>query len=153
MSRVYLGYEKYGLEGVDSEYVQFIFDVVVSMVGLDEDAEVGLVLTDNEQMHRLNKKYRGKDKPTNVLSFGYAETKDEVEIPNEDKHYIGDVYMSYTLVTEEAEEMNIKVKQRFSQLFVHGLLHLAGIHHDTEKDADRMEAMEDEILGQIGAAE
>lgn len=152
MARVYVGYDKYGVEGVNEEFIQFVFDVVVSMIKIDAESEVGMVITDDAQMQALNKQYRNKDKTTNVLSFGYKETATE-QMPVEDKNYIGDVYMSHKLVASEAKDLGVTPKQRFTQLFVHGLLHLAGHHHDDDKQAAKMEAMEDEILEVIATAE
>lgn len=149
MTKVYIGYDKYGIPGVDNEFIEFVFDVVVSMTKLDPEAEVGLVVTDDAQMQSLNLQYRGKDYPTNVLSFGYAETAMDDFVPADDKQYLGDIYMSNTRITQEAEEMKITPKSRFAHLFVHGLLHLSGMHHDTDSQADKMEELEDQILAKI----
>jgi probable rRNA maturation factor len=111
------------------------------------------VITDDVKMRELNKQYRNKDKATNVLSFGYLETSKEEKIPTEDKNYLGDIYMSHSLISSEARDLEISPKDRFAHLFVHGLLHLVGHHHDNEKQAQRMEGLEDEILAAISQAE
>ena len=149
MAEVYIGYDKYGVEGVNDAFIRLIFDVVVDMVKLNEDAEVGVVVTDDSQMQALNKQYRGKDYPTNVLSFGYQETVKEDFFSKEDQQYLGDIYLSNTRIVSEADEMKISPRSRFAQLFVHGLLHLAGMHHDTEKEALQMEDLEDQILAKL----
>ncbi len=153
MTHVYVGYDKYGVEGVDEDFIQFVFDVVIGVTKLHPESEAGIVVTDDEQMKKLNKQYRNKDQATNVLSFGYAETAKDAALPADDKNYLGDIYISHSMVTAEAKEMDIKPKQRFTQLFVHGLLHLVGMHHDNEKQAQKMEDLEDQILTLIMDAE
>ncbi len=152
MAQVYVGIEEYGIEGVDLELIQFIFDVVVSMAKLDEESEVGVVLTSDKHMQELNLRYRGKDNSTNILSFGYLETSDEEMVPPEDENYLGDIFMSRTKVLEEAEKDKISPKERFTHLLVHGFLHLAGMHHGTEAEAEEMEELEDKILSVVNAA-
>ena len=153
MTKVYIGYDQYGIEGVNNEFIEFVFDVVAGMAKLHPDAEVGVVVTDDDQMQQLNRQYRGKDYPTNVLSFGYTETAKGDGMPVDDKHYLGDIYMSRRLVTDEAKEMKISSRARFAHLFVHGLLHLAGMHHDTQAQAEKMEELEDTILAKIGESQ
>jgi probable rRNA maturation factor len=153
MSKVYIGYDKFGLVGVDDEFIQFVFDVVVSMAKLNPDAEAGVVLATDETMQKLNMQYRGKDKSTNVLSFGYLETAQGDAIPAEDKNYLGDIYMSHQLITSESKDLEITPKERFAQLMVHGLLHLSGMHHDTPKQASKMEDLEDQILATLQGVE
>lgn len=152
MTKLYVGYDRFGVEGVNEEFIQFVFDVVITKLKLDPDSDAGIVITDDEKMRSLNKQYRNKDKTTNVLSFGYLETLGE-GMPAEDKTYLGDIFMSYKLVESEARELGITPKDRFTHLFVHGLLHLAGQHHDNEKQAQKMEDMEDEIIALIADTE
>ncbi len=149
MSKIYVGISEFGVEGVDEEFVQFVFDVVVSIAGLSEESEAGLLITDNEHMQSLNKKFRDKDKPTNVLSFAYWETNDQAFSNLDDQNYLGDVFISRPILQEEAEKEKITNRERFVALFVHGLLHLAGMSHGTEVDAEKMEAMEDKIIAQV----
>jgi len=149
VTRVYVGYAEFGLENVDDEFIQFIFDVAVSLSKLDAEAEIGLVITDDEHMRKLNLQYRGKDSTTNVLSFGYLETSSEGFVAPGDEHYVGDIYISRPKVMEEAKEMGITERDRFLQLFVHAILHLAGMDHLTDLDAETMEALEDVIIAKV----
>ena len=149
MAHVYVGYDEYGLEGVDDEFIQFIFDIVVSLTKLDPDSEAGLVVTSDERMQQLNKQYRGKDSSTNVLSFGYAETTPEEFMDPGDENYIGDIYMSRAKILEEAKAAGISDRERFVRLFVHGALHLAGMNHEIESEAISMEDLEDKIVDQV----
>lgn len=149
MAKVYVGYGEYGLEGMDDEYIRFIFDIAVGVAKLNPDSEVGLVITSDEQMQKMNARYRGKDKTTNVLSFAYAETSDDDFVAKGDENYLGDIYMSRALIASEAKDLEISEQERFLQLFVHGILHLAGMDHEGDEDAEAMEALEDQIIAKV----
>lgn len=146
MSRVYVGYDDYAMEGIDDELIQFVFDVVVSLTKLDPDSEAGLVLTTDKHIQELNKQYRGKDKPTNILSFAYNETTPKEFQSDDDKNYLGDIFISRKQLQKDAKDAGVSDKEKFVHLLAHGLLHLAGIHHDTEKQAVRMEGLEDKVI-------
>ena len=146
MARVYVGYGDYGLEGVDDELIQFVFDVVVSLTKLHVDSEAGLVLTTDKQMQQVNKQYRGKDTTTNILSFAYNETTPKEFQTVDDKHYIGDIFISRAQLKLDAKRDGVSDKEKFVHLLAHGLLHLAGIHHETTKAAIRMEELEDKVI-------
>lgn len=148
MAKVYIGFDGYGVKEVDEEFVHFVFDMVIGAVRLPPKFEAGLVITDDRRMRELNRRYRGRDKSTNVLSFVYGEVKDKF-FDSDDENYLGDVYISRPQVGSGAREAGISEKDEFTRLFVHGLLHLTGIHHKNEKEAERMEGLEDEIVAKI----
>ena len=104
-----------------------------------ENAEVSITLTDDKEIHSLNKQYRGMDKPTNVLSF---ELGDDI--------LMGDIYISLDTVLREAAQQNIPVNHHITHLVVHGILHLQGYDHIRESDAKKMESMEIAILKKMG---
>ncbi|MEA1909683.1 MAG: rRNA maturation RNase YbeY [Patescibacteria group bacterium] len=146
MSQVFIGYDNHGIDGVDDDCIRFIFDVVLGSLKRDMNLEVGLVIADEKKMQDLNKKYCGKDKPTNVLSFTNSEIPDLADNPElQDKNYLGDVYICYQILLDEAKTMKISNRERFSQLFVHGLLHLNGFDHEDPSETKKMEEMEDKI--------
>jgi len=146
MARVYVGYEPYGLDKIDDELIQFVFDVVVSLTKLHTGSEVGLILTTDRQMQKLNKKYRGEDNSTNILSFAYTETTPEEFRDVGDKHYLGDIFISRTRLKKDAKEERVSDKEKFVHLFAHGLLHLAGIHHHGVRETAEMEGLEDKVI-------
>lgn len=146
MARVYVGYGDYGLEGVDEELIQFVFDVVISLTKLHVDSEAGLLLTTDKQIQAINKKYRGKDVPTNILSFAYNETTPKEFQTTDDKHYIGDIFISRAQLKKDAKREGVSDKEKFVHLLAHGLLHLAGIHHETKSQAVKMEGLEDKVI-------
>lgn len=149
MCKVYIGFNDYAIDGVDSDFIHSVFGYVTDMAGLPVEVEVGLILSTNEKMRELNRQYRSIDKTTNVLSFGYLETSSEETIPAEDKNYMGDIFICRSEVRTQAKKLGVTEQQEFARLFVHGLLHLAGIHHDDEIEAKKMESLEDEIISHI----
>ncbi len=108
-----------------------------------ENHEISVVITANDEIAELNKKFRGKDKPTNVLSFPMLEGEFNSVTP----YLLGDIVISSEKALEEAEQSGISFDERMSQLLVHGILHLVGFDHETgEDDAFAMEAKSIEIL-------
>lgn len=103
-----------------------------------------LRLTDADEMAALNHQYRGKDYPTNVLSFP-LEFPLEAGIP-----YIGDIVICPEVVAHEAQEQHKPLEAHYAHLTVHGVLHLLGYDHETEDGAAAMEALETEILARLG---
>lgn len=103
--------------------------------------EVTLVLSDNETIRSLNKKYREKDKPTNVLSF---------PTPQKDNPFLGDVIFSLSTIREEAQKDKKNLEHHFLHLAVHGVLHLLGFDHNTEEEAKDMEQLEVAVLSKFG---
>ncbi len=103
------------------------------------DAEVSITLTDDKNIHKLNREYRGIDKPTNVLSF---ELGDDI--------LLGDIFISLDTVKREAAAAGISVAQHTAHMVVHGVLHLLGYDHLNDADANVMENMEIRVLETIG---
>ncbi|MBU1082838.1 rRNA maturation RNase YbeY [Patescibacteria group bacterium] len=149
MSQVFIAYDEYAIEGVDDEFIHFVFDMTISMADKSAESEMGLIITTNDRIKDLNFRYRGKDKPTNVLSFASSEIAKDFVSADIDANYLGDVYISSAELMREAGELGIAPKDRFVQLFVHGVLHLFGFDHENAKDAEVMESMEDKITAAI----
>ena len=105
---------------------------------------VSLLLCSNEYISELNKQFRGKDCPTNVLSFSDGETLDGTQ-------YLGDIAISIPKITEEALEQNKTFRTHFLHMFTHGVLHLLGFDHQTPDETKTMENLEDEILSYISS--
>ena len=145
MSQVFIGYGDYGIDGVDDEFIRFIFDVTLGLTTKKMDSEVGVVITDDAQMQKLNRSYRGQDKSTNVLSF---HNTDWPGAPTAESgaNYLGDIYISSAILLQEAKQLKVAAKERFAQLFAHGLLHLLGFDHEKPAEIATMEALEDQIM-------
>jgi len=108
-----------------------------------DDHELSIVITDDAQVRELNRTYRGKDKPTNVLSFPMQEGEFSDITPG----LLGDVVISLDTARAEAQAAGISTDERMSQLLIHGILHLIGFDHELgEYHARKMEEKSIELL-------
>ncbi len=110
-----------------------------------EPAEISVVLADDDFVHNLNKQYRGKDCPTNVLSFENAE-----QPPKGQPWLAGDIIVAYDTVMREAKAQAKTFEAHFTHLLVHGVLHLQGYDHLTEAEAKKMESLETKLMKKMG---
>lgn len=106
----------------------------------DSGGEISVMLTDDAAMQALNKKWRGIDKPTNVLSFPTPESAGAV---------LGDIVISYETLARECAEERRDFPHHLSHLAVHGFLHLIGYDHETDSEAEDMERLESAILARL----
>ena len=107
-------------------------------------AVASLLVTTADEVQSLNKQYRNKDKPTNVLSF-------PMESPAEiDVSLLGDIVLCAPVIKQEAEQQSRSEVSHWAHMVVHGMLHLQGYDHIENHDADQMEQLEIEILSQLG---
>ncbi len=109
--------------------------------------EVAVVLSDDATVRRLNRDYRRKDKPTNVLSFPLGDVK------TAECRLLGDVILARETVLAEAAAQGKRAGDHLSHLVVHGVLHLLGFDHEKDAEARRMEALERRILAGLGIAD
>ena len=108
--------------------------------------EVSIVLTDDDEIQRLNDSFRGINRPTNVLSFAMQEGRFGDINPG----LLGDVVISCDTAAREADDAGITLSERLTQLLIHGILHLVGFDHETsEKEAQEMEHKSLALLKQI----
>lgn len=114
-----------------------------------------LVFADDTELHALNNEWRGKDKPTNVLSFPMLEREELLDLsPDGPPELLGDVALSFETCSREAQEKGVPLEHHAAHLIVHGLLHLAGHDHETSPDdAAAMEALEIKALALMGIAD
>ena len=108
----------------------------------DKDVYLSLLFTDNEKIQVINRDYRGKDSPTDVISFAYLETDGDVGPYNT----LGDIIISLERVEEQAKEYNHNFKREFYYVLTHGILHLIGYDHIEDEDKLEMRKKEEEIL-------
>ena len=114
----------------------------------DGEFEASVMLTDDAQIRELNRTWRDKDKPTNVLSFPAPEQ------PGLDgPRHLGDIALAYETLVRESEEESKELAHHFAHLIVHGVLHLLGYDHEVEAEADIMEALEVKALATLGIAD
>ena len=107
------------------------------------EENVELLLTDNEEIHAINKQYRNIDRPTDVLSFA------ERESSNPDPKFLGQIIISLDRAQEQADELNQSLEEELRFLFVHGLLHILGYDHEKPEDEKVMLKEAYRILGRV----
>ena len=113
-----------------------------------EGCKVAVLLTDDAHVRRINGQWRGKDKPTNVLSFPAAKSPR----PRAIAPFLGDIVLAAETVRLEALADAIPIEHHLQHLVIHGLLHLLGYDHETDADAEIMEGIEIEVLAALGIA-
>jgi probable rRNA maturation factor len=126
----------------------------IGMAG--REGEVSLCLGDDAQLRELNLRWRGLDKPTNVLSFPAAAVDavaDRVGRAQRARKQLGDVALAYETLAREASELGVPLADHYRHLVAHGFLHLLGYDHETASEAERMEALESRIMARLGAAD
>ena len=124
----------------------------------DGDFEASVMLTDDAQIQELNRTWRAKDKPTNVLSFPAAQLAPGSNgLPAKISakqfsglHELGDLAICAPVVAREAKEQGKPAQAHWAHMVVHGVLHLLGFDHENDRDAIAMEARETKILAQFG---
>lgn len=118
--------------------------------GIDDSTEVSLILVDDEYIHRLNHQYRGKDAPTDVLSFALNEGDEPEIIDGPQETLLGDIIISLETASRQAEEYGHSLERELAYLSVHGMLHLLGYDHETEEEKAEMRKEEEHVLGLLG---
>ena len=114
-----------------------------------------LMFTSDAEVRALNREWRGKDQPTNVLSFPMLERAELLELSHQGPpELLGDIALALETCTREAADKAISLEHHTAHLMIHGLLHLAGYDHETSpEDARAMEALEINALAQMGIAD
>ena len=112
-----------------------------------DEVEMTVRIVDEAESHALNLNYRGKDRPTNVLSFPF-ECPDEVELP-----LLGDLVICRQVVEREAREQDKPLMAHWAHMVVHGSLHLLGYDHIEDDEAEEMESLETQIMTGLGFAD
>lgn len=131
-------------EEPDSERViARAIEAAAAAIGLEGGLDLCLMLADDEEMRILNSRWRGQNKPTNVLSFPAPPA------PSQGASRLGDIAIGFETVAREAREQGKPFADHLAHLAVHGFLHLSGYDHQSEAEAQRMEALERDILAQL----
>jgi probable rRNA maturation factor len=118
-----------------SSFIDYILSVAETVLGLSTNYDIGIVLANDAYLHELNMQYRGKDKPTDVLTF-----------PDRTDNYLGDVIISMERCTVQSEEYGHSFQRELGFLIVHGLLHALGYDHHTPEDEQIMISLQEKIL-------
>lgn len=130
------------------EIVLRLAQAVFEQEGKSPLAELSVLLADNTFVQSLNRKFRGKDMPTNILSFPHAPSPADA-LHNEPSS-LGDIALAYETVKTEAKHQRKSFDDHLAHLVVHGVLHLLGYDHMDNKDAEQMEQRERDLLKLFG---
>lgn len=129
----------------DDKRLRIVTEQALKALGADaQEQEISVRLVDDDEMQALNSRFRGRDYPTNVLSFP-AELPPGVEAP-----LLGDIVICAPVVTREAREQSKPIEAHWDHLLVHGLLHLLGHDHEADEEAQVMEDLERQVLADLG---
>lgn len=118
--------------------IQLWIEKTLAHIKFSKPAEICVKLSSDHETQELNATYRGKDKPTNVLSFPSPQMPGNISL--------GDIVLAYETIAREAHEQEKTFHDHLAHLIVHGTLHLLGYDHELESDAIIMESLEQEIL-------
>ncbi|WP_297405055.1 rRNA maturation RNase YbeY [uncultured Cetobacterium sp.] len=138
------GYDEFVKE---EEVKDYIYEVLNDEFESEKPVYISVALIDNEEIQRINRDFRGKDQPTDVISFAYHETEDYMIGPYDT---LGDIVISLERVEAQSKDYNHSFRREFFYVLTHGLLHLLGYDHIEEEDKKEMRIREEEILGKFG---
>ena len=134
---------------VSEDLLEKIHDIIVESLhyeGYDDNYEVSLSFVDNEEIHELNKEFRGVDRATDVLSFPLLTDEFDVEVEEES---LGDIVISLERALEQSEEYNHSFEREVCFLVCHSMFHLLGYDHDTEENTKDMRKREEDVLNKL----
>ncbi len=141
---------------LDIEYIHETAQKILDALEYPE-SELSILITDDLHIAELNQEYLNRKGPTNVIAFPMYDDPADFQAPawesdsGEPPHLLGDVVVSVETAQKEGQEMGITMMERFTQLLIHGILHLMGYDHEkTEEDAVNMETKTDELWKKVG---
>jgi probable rRNA maturation factor len=136
---------------VSVNFIQKITAQILHSIGKKEAVEIDISVINDVEMKRLNKQYRGQNKTTDVLSFSYLENADQfLKFLSEEKvSLLGEVVISIEQIHRQAKEKRCSVKDEFTLMLVHGILHLVGYDHITKRKEAEMFELQQKIMNQI----
>ena len=134
---------------VSDELLEKINDIIVEALyyeGYDDNYEVSLSFVDNDEIHELNRGFRGVDRPTDVLSFPLLTDEFDVELEEES---LGDIVISLERALEQSKEYNHSFEREVCFLVCHSMFHLLGYDHDTDENTKDMRKREEDVLNKL----
>lgn len=145
-------------EFLDSSQEKLILDILQyasENLEIEDAAEMSVTLVDNDEIQSINKEYRGKDRPTDVISFAIedelADDEFDLDLSQFDiPRQLGDIIISFDQLKEQAHSYGHSLERELGFLCVHGLLHLNGYDHQNEADEKRMFSLQESILEGFG---
>jgi probable rRNA maturation factor len=136
----------------DFQLVEELLNFAADKLNVEADSEVSITFVSNERIQEINKEYRGKDQPTDVISFAMEELGEgELAITGIDMpRFLGDIIISVSKAHEQAEDYGHPFSRELGFLAVHGFLHLLGFDHMTKEDEEEMFGIQKDILDEYG---
>jgi len=136
-------------------WLQSIVEQVLTAQDIGPESEVGLVITGQERVQELNRRYLGKDAPTDVIAFHMLSAKGEPPfvLPPDGVTHLGEVIISYPQAVIQAGEHGHSIKKEIAILIIHGVLHLLGYEDEETELGHQMAAKEREIMSYIGGGQ
>ena len=129
------------------EKFEYFSSKIVNLLSLNDNFFTEINIVDNEKIHKINREYRGIDRPTDVISFAFNdEVEGEVKIIGNPINFLGEIYINHERAKEQAEELNQSFEKEMCFLFVHGLLHLLGYDHMTKEDEEVMFGLQRKVF-------
>ena len=130
------------------EIYESLLNKTLKHLSLDFDPYISVTIVDNDYIHEINRTYRHKDAPTDVISFAFLDDNPEREtlFHSGKMVVLGEIYISYQKAIEQAKEYAHSLDRELKFLFVHGLLHLLGYDHMNKEEEEIMFRLQDEIL-------
>lgn len=139
---------QYSINGFEVQ-IESAFQILLTLEDIREQVEVGVTFVDDVAIQSLNREYRGKDVPTDVLSFP-QDDDDGFFVPEGVPRILGDIVISLPRAAEQAEDYGHSMEREVVYLAVHGLLHLLGYDHEDSQDQSIMRQREEEVMARIG---
>ena len=132
------------------QMVTLVLEKTAELMQVASHAEVSVLLADDEYIQELNRDYRGKDCPTDVLSFALDEGEEPAVLGGPEETLLGDIIISLETAARQAEEFGHSLERELAYLTVHGMFHLLGFDHETEQEKSVMREKEEEVLSALG---
>ena len=126
---------------IDQRRIQKLITHIFQSEGLPTETIINIVFTDNATIHKLNKKFLDRDRPTDVLSFNV-----HTEYLPSELQILGDVYISAEKAKNQAESFQVTFQDELERLVVHGILHLIGYEHEDPRQQEKMDALTEQYL-------
>jgi probable rRNA maturation factor len=149
--KIYVNIETPYRRRLTQKWLREVVATTLSIQKIDRPAELSLLITGDEEVHKLNREYRGIDKTTDVLSFALTEDVADTDFitPSDGVSRLGEVIVSYPRAVAQAQEHGHSIERELAWLLIHGILHLLGYDHQDDQSEAIMRKREDKILREI----
>ena len=150
---VEISYNEITKEANEEEIINKVVQTVLELENIKHDLSIYITLTNNEEIHKINKEYREVDRPTDVLSFPMYEREEienlRIEKSDDIEEILGDIIISIPKVKEQAKEYGHSYERELAYLTTHGMLHLLGYDHMIEEEKIIMREHEEKVLEKL----